>query len=63
MKVYGKLILGILFLLLQIVVFLVNGFPQMNEGAYSFGYLAGQLAPGVIGIVLLAIYFLNKYKA
>ena len=63
MKAHKKLFAGIAFLILQVIVFLVNGFPKFDSGAYELGYLVGSLAPGVIGLVLLAVYFLNKSKA
>lgn len=62
MKVYGKLIVGILFLLVQVAVIVINGFPKMNEGTYSFGYLVGFLAPGVIGIIMLVLFFISKFN-
>lgn len=60
MKTYKKLIAGIVFLVLQAIVFFVRGFPQIGSDAYSAGYLVGILAPGIIGIVLIIVHFITK---
>lgn len=62
MKAYKKLIGAVAFLVLQVIVFVVNGFPKMDAGVYGMGYLIGTLAPGVIGIVLLVAHFVTKGK-
>lgn len=63
MKAHKKLIGAIAFLVLQVIVLIVNGLPKLDGGAYDMGYLVGTLAPGVIGIILLVVYFLGKGKA
>ena len=63
LKAHKRLFAGIAFLVIQVIVFLVNGFPKFDSGAYELGYLVGSLAPGAIGLVLIAVYFLTKNKA
>jgi len=60
MKANKKLIAGIAFLILQAIVLIVRGFPQVGSDSYSVGYLVGILSPGVIGIVLIVIHFITK---
>lgn len=60
MKAHKNLIIGIAFLLFQAIVLIVKGMPDLESGSYGIGYLLGYLAPGVIGIVLMVIYFIKK---
>lgn len=62
MKDHKKLIGGIAFLVLQAIVILVNEFPKLNSDSYEIGYFVGSLTPGVIGIILLVVYFSSKSK-
>ena len=62
MKAYKKLIAGIVFLVIQAIVILINGFPKMGADSYSAGYIVGFLAPGIIGIILIIAHFLGKKK-
>lgn len=59
MKTNKKLIVGIAFLVLQVIVFIVRGFPEISD-SYSAGYLVGTLAPGLIGIILIIVHFITK---
>lgn len=63
MKGRKQLIGGIVFLVLQVIVWFVNGIPQNGADAYGMGYLVGSLVPGVIGIIFLAAFFISKCKA
>lgn len=61
MKAHKSLIAGIIFLVVQLIALIVNGF-NFPSGAYGAGYLVGFFAPGIIGIIFLIVYF-TKRKA
>lgn len=54
------LIAGIVFLVIQVISMIINGFSKFSSGAYGVGYLFGYFAPAIIGIIFLILYFTKK---
>lgn len=61
------LIIGIILLVFQAIgilgSILGSGLANPESGAYEIGYLVGYFSPGIIGVVLLVVFFIKNHGA
>jgi len=54
------LIAGVVFLAIQVISMIINGFSKFSSGSYGVGYLFGYFAPAIIGVIFLVLYFIKR---